>query len=135
MYIDGSNSKLASFELNTLSSGVLLSGDSGAYRFVAFPDDMQISNIEDFHWVDSGPFEGSLLYVGNNKDASHRLGQTLGSRGGILSDFDPTLGEFKKHKSLNLPIGVVSKRIHQLSDTEYIIINNDNVQFQVKLIE
>lgn len=135
LYIDGSNSKLASFELNTLSSGVLLSGDSGAYRFVAFPDDMQISNIEDFHWVDSGPFEGSLLYVGNNKDASHRLGQTLGSRGGILSDFDPTLGEFKKHKSLNLPIGVVSKRIHQLSDTEYIIINNDNVQFQVKLIE
>jgi len=133
LYSSDVDQEASTYELNILSSGILVSQAERGYSFVALPDEAQVSNIEDFHWVDAGPYSGSLIFVGNNDKASHKLGETLGSRGGILSNFDGTNGMFKEFESLNLPIGVVSKRIHRLSETDYIIINNDNIQFLLEL--
>jgi len=121
--------------INNLASGVVMSQSNSSYDFVPFPHEVQVSNINDFHWIDKGPLKGSLMYVGNSKSQSHRMGQNLGSRGGILTSLDSKYHTFNKHHSLSLPIGHVSKRIHPLSKTKFIVINNDDDQFIMKYNE
>ena len=115
--------------VNTLASIILLSSDSG-YQTVELPREAQISSINDFLWIDEGPLSESLLYVGNSKSNSHSLGQTNASSGGLLTGLS---NDRIDQTSLPIPIGIVSKKILQKDESTFIVINNDDIQFQLKI--
>ena len=117
--------------INTLSS-LLLVSDGNDYVMKELPRECQLSSIEDVEWIVDEEGIGQLLYVGNSRGHSHALGQSLSSGGGVLSDFDRDSLQFLKHTSLNLPLGTVSKEIVPITSQKHIIINNDNVQYQIE---
>jgi hypothetical protein len=113
--------------INTLSSFILLSNDSG-YEKVSLPRECQLSSINDLKW---NADQSQLIAVGNENTNSHALGQTLSYSGAVLAGFDGTEKSFKSYESLNLPFGTISKEIVAMSSDEFMIINNNDVQYQV----
>lgn len=118
--------------INTLSSVILLSGENG-YEVVSLPSEVQMSNVEDMLWIEDDEKKGSLIYVGNSKSNSHVLGKTTSSFGGVLSDFDSELNQFTSHTTLPLPHNTISKHIITKGDNQIMIINNNDVQYQLRL--
>ncbi len=117
--------------INTLSSIVVLSHENG-YIIKSLPRECQISNIQDFSWVQNSDGTGELFYVGNNRSNSHVLSQTLASRGGVLSGFGNKEIEFLSHESLPLPQGIVSRKIFSVNSDKFLVINNSAVQYQIQ---
>jgi hypothetical protein len=95
--------------------------DGTTFSSVPFPKNAQLSTLEDI-LIDGD----NLVFTGNHKGYVTELGEASSNSGGILnfSDIDKVT-----YENLNLPKGIIGRRIIKLRENKYLIVTNNGKSY------
>ena len=106
--------------IEEMKTCVFLSGQ-GTYEMLPLNAEAQSSDVKDV-FVE----EGTIYYVGNNKEYVAHLGASLSNPGGMISQFDRASKSFKRSILLGLNQDSNNRVIARLSDNQLLIASNDS---------
>jgi len=114
-----------------LKSYILTSTSSG-YRKINFPDQSQLSPINDVLWLEdfSG---GSLLVCSNDQSGSHLLGLSEGFSTIIYTGLLASNSVFGKSYVVPLPVGTVVKKAFQYDNHSILLMTHNGPMYLIKV--
>jgi len=114
--------------INEMKSILYLSKDS-IYVPYALDNKIQLSTVQDFKVMENG----DVIYISNYRDYLTALGKNSGNSGGILRDFSPEEKSFLGHESLSLSPNLNTRQIIHLSESNYLVICNNDYPYIVDI--
>jgi len=119
-----------SITTDELRSFILMSTAEG-FDKILLPRSAQLTVVNKILWLPDLD-GGSLLVCGNDKTASHVLGNTQANALTMYSDYSIESKQFNKQSRINLPVGTVVKDAAILDDQSIIVCTNNGPLYLIE---